>query len=644
MSRFLKFVLVMIFPVLVIGITSVTMMAQPGDEDLPGRKPITSSSEPKAEPSRSDGVPIILDGSFEAGSPNASWEESSSNFGTPICDQTCVEGTPLGNYAKSGNYWAWFGSAGDVFNEHAILTQTVTIPDYAVAQLEFYFYYFHKGDGAQGNDYFRVSIDGNQIFEINDTVVDFSQYDDPNYTKVSLNLNSYTDGQAHTLVFESYIGDGEGVDYFFLDDVRIVGAAEARLYLPLALNCNTPVYAEPIRYNISTINAPNMWAIEDNCKPSPWSEITIAIIDTGVDLNHPDLQTNLVPGATFVDGTIVPEDDHGHGTHVAGIAAASMNDFGVIGVAPNANIMPIKVLDQNGSGLIVDVAAAIQWAADNGADIINLSLGGSSATLVERDAINYATGKGALVVAAAGNCGDPATYLLNRCPSLDAISYPAAFDNAMAVASTDQNNQQSSFSTQNSYVEIAAPGSDIFSTYLGGTYFSGGGTSQATPHVAGLAAAVWSLNPSLTNTQVRTILNDTAVDLGSPGRDIQFGNGRIDAFAAASQSLQATGLSAPVTGVQAAPESISPNLDAPHAGGEVIVKLTEGVSVHSLASLNGQHPNIFSSDDVTISQIAGIDDVYMFTVPVGEEVDYMTRFNEMEGVEYAELNYIVTIP
>lgn len=265
------------------------------------------------------------------------------------------------------------------------------------------------------------------------------------------------------------------------------------------------------------------------------NNITIAIIDTGVDLTHPDLAANLVAGYDFANNDADPSDDHGHGTHVAGIAAAvGNNGQGVAGVSWNAKIMPLKALWADGSGTIDNVAQAVRYAVDNGAKVINLSLGARFSSWpcgwsTIEDAFNYAVSNGAVIAAASGN-----DYQLG-------VNCPGAYDQAIAVGSTTNTDTRSSFSNYGPRLDIAAPGSNIFSTLRGGFYGTMSGTSMATPHVAGLAALVWSFAPSLTNSQIRSIIETTADDLGPAGWDQEFGYGRINAWRALdSVSLQSS--------------------------------------------------------------------------------------------------------
>ncbi|MFN8534931.1 MAG: S8 family serine peptidase, partial [Dehalococcoidia bacterium] len=286
---------------------------------------------------------------------------------------------------------------------------------------------------------------------------------------------------------------------------------------------NDPAYPGQ-QYGLQKIRAPFGWAYSTGDEA-----VIVAVVDTGVDLNHPDLTAKIVDGYDFVNNDPTAQDDQGHGTHVAGIAAGiSNNGVGVAGVSWGARIMPVKVLDSGGSGYTSDVAAGVTWAADHGAKVINLSLGSSSPSVTLETAVNYATNRGALVVAAAGNGG-------NSVPN-----YPGAYANVVAVAATDSNNARASFSTYGGFVDIAAPGVGVYSTVPTGScdlcapggYLSLSGTSMATPHVAGLAAVLAGLPQYGTPALVRSAIEGTPLDLGTGGRDDYYGHGLIQLDAA----------------------------------------------------------------------------------------------------------------
>jgi len=224
------------------------------------------------------------------------------------------------------------------------------------------------------------------------------------------------------------------------------------------------------------IDAPEGWFINTGI-PSA----IIAIVDTGISPTHEDIIGKLVGGYNAITNTAGnTSDDNGHGTHVAGIASANTNSYtGIAGVCWGCSLMPVKVLNSDGSGSYSDVSEGIIWAADNGANVINLSLGGSSSSATLSNAVNYAWGKDAVLACAAGNSGGS-----NKL-------YPAYYDKCIAVAATDPNDKKAYFSTFGKWVDVAAPGVSILSTVPGG-YASWSGTSMATPHVSGLAGLLFS--------------------------------------------------------------------------------------------------------------------------------------------------------
>ena len=254
--------------------------------------------------------------------------------------------------------------------------------------------------------------------------------------------------------------------------------------------------------------------------------VKIAVIDTGVDYTHADLSANYAGGKDFVNNDDDPMDDHFHGTHVAGTIAAVDNGMGVVGVAPDADIYALKVLDENGSGYFSDIIAAVDWTVANGIQVTNNSYGSSRnpGTIVEAAFANSAA-LGVLHIAAAGNSGRPNG-------KGNTVGYPARYASVVAVAAIDSSDTRASWSSTGPDVELAAPGVGILSTYLGGGYASFGGTSMASPHVAGTAALVIAAGYTGAAT-VRTRLQQTADDLGDAGRDNLYGYGLVDADGAA---------------------------------------------------------------------------------------------------------------
>jgi subtilisin family serine protease len=281
--------------------------------------------------------------------------------------------------------------------------------------------------------------------------------------------------------------------------------------------------------------------------------VKLAIIDSGINYNQPDLNDNYAGGYDFVQGDEDPMDVYGHGTHVAGTACAEDNDngdpegpFGVVGVAPACALYGLRVLDDAGFGDASDLIAAMQWAVDNGIQVANLSLGWDlDPGETVKAAFDNAEAAGLVIVAAACNNGNPPGKGDNVC-------YPALYDSVIAVAATDASDRRASFSSTGAQVELAAPGVSVFSTWndsdsyanpqpvchleegVQTCYKYGSGTSMAAPHVAGTAALILWANPGWSNDQVRAQLRATADELGAVGWDPQYGYGLVDAAEAAA--------------------------------------------------------------------------------------------------------------
>jgi len=298
-------------------------------------------------------------------------------------------------------------------------------------------------------------------------------------------------------------------------------------------------YAEPdfIAQALGTPNDPgfaNQWGMVKVQASEAWDvttgspDVTIAILDTGVDLDHPDLASKIVANINFSSSSTV-DDVHGHGTHVAGIAAAITNNgIGVAGLGYRATIMNVKVLGDDGLGYDSWIAKGIIWAADNGAEVINLSLGSPAPGSTLETAIKYAWSKGVVVVAAAGNYGNSAPC------------YPAYYTNCIAVAGTDHYDRLAGWSNYGDWVDVAAPGVNIVSTLINSGYGYKSGTSMASPHAAGLAALVFTVvtdsngNGRL-NDEVRARIEANCDDIGVTG----IGAGRINAYKAVSSDTPA---------------------------------------------------------------------------------------------------------
>lgn len=310
----------------------------------------------------------------------------------------------------------------------------------------------------------------------------------------------------------------------------------------------------PKQWGPVRVNAPQMWDLNVGAPAA-----TVAILDTGVDLDHPDLMGNLLPGTDTGDGDNNPDDPDGHGTHCAGIAGAiGNNGLGVAGMGWTNKILPVRVFGAAGG---FAVATGITWAADNGADVISMSLGvGDFEALHE--AIDYAWGKNILLVAAAGNDGDQRQNL------------PASHEKVLAVSNSTQDDSRNPGSTYGQWVDVAAPGTDIWATLPGGTYGSLTGTSMSCPMVAGLAGVIYSAGgDGMTNQQAWDLITSTSVDVD------YVKHGRIDAFEAVNNVAQWETRTT-------APGSISLYSGRALTGGPTQVATKDGKVASSIATLD----------------------------------------------------------
>ena len=294
--------------------------------------------------------------------------------------------------------------------------------------------------------------------------------------------------------------------------------------LAAALQANDPELSKQ-RY-LSQIGAQKAWeTVREN------QELTIALVDTGVDLDHPDLKGNLVPGANLVSPGELPEDDNGHGTSVAGvIAAAGNNGKGVSGILWKAKIMPIKALDQHGDGTEQELGEAILYAVRSGAKIVVLSVGLHRYSPYMLDIVHYAESKNVLLVAAAGNDG---VSLGEKA----AVKYPAAYPTVLAVGGVKSNNTVDTRSNRGTELDLVAPW-NVYTTALGGKYKAEEGTSMSAPQAAAAAALVWSRYKNLLPYQVRALLRQTAKDIGTKGADSSSGYGVLQIDQAVRTALK----------------------------------------------------------------------------------------------------------
>ncbi|UCZ51446.1 S8 family serine peptidase [Bacillus shivajii] len=317
----------------------------------------------------------------------------------------------------------------------------------------------------------------------------------------------------------------EGVDGVVLKEADIIKMASA--YLPKdevnKLKNHPNIISIEKDQVVQALNQDTTWGYEQILTPRSYNSglrgkgIKISIIDTGI---APHYDLSIAGGQSFVDYTNSYSDDNGHGTHIAGIIAALDNNRGIIGVAPEAEIYALKVLNQNGLGYLSDIIAAIDWSVKNNMDIINLSLGLYNHSTALNRAVDNAYNSNILLVAAGGNDGNPNG-------TGDNVAYPARYNSTIAIAATDTHNRRANFSATGSLIEQSAPGVAIYSTYLNNTYTNMNGTSMATPFAAGVLALIKQANPRLSANELRNILNKTSIDLGQTGRNAWYGFGLV---------------------------------------------------------------------------------------------------------------------
>jgi subtilisin len=294
----------------------------------------------------------------------------------------------------------------------------------------------------------------------------------------------------------------------------------ARIQVLASTTETLKIASQNIPWGVRKIEAPDVW------KRCQGEGIKVGIIDTGIDLGHPDLKDNIKEAYSVVDG-ISADDDNGHGTHVAGIIAALDNDIGVVGVAPKAEIYSVKAFDKMGRGSVSDIIDALQWCVENKVHVINMSFGIGTNSRALKRAIGAAHRHKIIMVAAAGNSG-----------ARDSVLYPAKYPEVIAVAASDSKDQAADFSSRGPEVNIIAPGVDVSSTYINEEYKNLSGTSMACPHVVGACALLMSISGTKAESVKKAILS-TAKDIGLP-EETQ-GVGLVNVSAAVSNIKKAKG-------------------------------------------------------------------------------------------------------
>lgn len=266
--------------------------------------------------------------------------------------------------------------------------------------------------------------------------------------------------------------------------------------------------AESVPWGVARVDAPSAW---NGVPPDLGSGVDVAVLDTGIDLTHPDLSPNLAAGVNLVDPRRPPADDNGHGTHVAGSLAAALNGFGVVGVAPKVRLHPVKVLDNQGSGTLSGIIQGLDWCVKNGIRVVNMSLGSPEGNSTFREAIAQAAEAGITLVAAAGNAG----------PNPDTVGYPARYPEVIAVGAMTASDSVAAYSSRGPEVTVVAPGDAISSTWPGGGYRELSGTSMAAPHVSGLVSLLLAAEPDLKPAAVKERLQNAAEPLHGLGPEDQ---------------------------------------------------------------------------------------------------------------------------
>ncbi len=292
------------------------------------------------------------------------------------------------------------------------------------------------------------------------------------------------------------MADARGTDFALPSTAGIMKGIAALKKRPQAVEPGpqAPATGQETPWGIARVQAPAAW------KTSRGKGVKLVVIDTGIDMTHPELAGIIKGGWNAISTAATFNDDNGHGTHCSGTIAAKDDDQGVVGVAPQIDLYGVKVLDANGSGTFDDVIAGMLWAVENKMEVASMSLGASQGNQALADAVEAMRKGGVILIAAAGNSGS-------------SVGYPAAYPGAIAIAASDSKDKLASFSSRGPQVAVIAPGVDVKSTYMGGGYDTLSGTSMATPHVAGLTALYVATHKGATPEQARAALQAASTKL-----------------------------------------------------------------------------------------------------------------------------------
>ena len=397
------------------------------------------------------------------------------------------------------------------------------------------------------------------------------------------------------------------------------------IYLPLVMQAAT---ADSPASTPNDAYLQQEWGLEMVKASQAWkltrgsASVIVAVLDTGADWNHPDLASKLVSGWNVIDDNDNTQDDHGHGTHVAGIIGAATNNvIGVAGLGWDTKVMPVKIATREGYTWSSAIASGIRYAADHGANVINMSVAGAAPCPGDvQAAVDYAYEKGIVLVASAGNDGANVDNL------------PANCTHVLGVAATTSDGSLAGYSSYGNTVSVAAPGSLIYSTMMGGGYGNMSGTSMAAPYVAGLAALVRSQYSVYTSDQIASAILDNADEAGAAGWDQRAGCGRINAF----QTLSMGARGDTPTCVVGAATPVSPTsqslVTAPFVPGRIIVSFRSEVEAAQTAQRTGAGAEFVPAMRA-----------WKMKVPQGQELARLAELRADPSVSYADLDYELVI-